>query len=310
MKKLALLISVILYGLPGLAQNSIIEPSVTCLYATKDSTDLYMDLYYPEDGSEGKATIIFAFGGGFKFGHKREEKALKWFRHLTSDGFTVAAIDYRLGLKDFKVTGISKALIDALEKSISMATEDLLCATDFLIRNREMLGIDTSRIIAGGTSAGAITALQAEWEICNGTEAASILPEGFNYAGVISWSGAIYNRKGGPVYEKAPCPTVFFHGMKDNIVTYNKIQLGKRYFGGTGALTKQYEKSGFNYNVYRYPDRGHEVAGTMESSYFEVMRFIESNVLQGERRIVDAIVTDPTLVVPDWAKNGLKGLMN
>lgn len=312
MKKPILSILLILVSISGFAGNGIIEPSITCLYATKDSTDLYMDIYYPRTDSvaDRRTTIIFTFGGGFKEGHKRESKALKWFKRLTDDGFTVAAIDYRLGMKDYRIKGVDAKFIRAMVKSIKMATEDLISATGYLIDNREILDIDTTRIIASGSSAGAITSLQAEWEICNGTSIAASLPEGFNYAGIISYAGGIFNREGGPVYAKEPCPTLFFHGTTDDIVKYSSIRLGKLFFGGTGSITRHYAKNGYNYNVYRYRGRGHEIAGTMSYSYPETIHFIESNVLDGERRTVDAIVTDPSIPTPEWAKGGAKKLLN
>ena len=292
----------------NLEKEIIIEPSQTCLFATKDTCDLYLDIYYHSSGEKAKAAVIYSFGGGFKMGHKREDKALRWFRKLTDDGYDVIAIDYRLGLKGYKITGLNGEFINTAENAVNMAVEDLFSATSYLIENGDSLNIDSSRLIAAGSSAGAIMSLQAEWEICNSTERASVLPEDFNYAGIISYAGAIFNRKGGPVYAKESCPTIFFQGMSDKIVAYDKMQVFNLFFGGTKSIVKYFEKHNFNYNAYRYKGRGHEVAGTMDFSYPEVTRFMETNIINGERRIVDAVVEDPSIPIPDWARGSTKDL--
>ena len=86
--------------------QDLLKPDETFLFAERDSINLYMDVYYPADGSEmtvngvNKPTILYVFGGGFKVGRKDTPTAREWFRLLTDEGFTVAAIDYRLGLKE------------------------------------------------------------------------------------------------------------------------------------------------------------------------------------------------------------------
>ena len=75
--------------------------------------------------------------------------------------------------------------------------------------------------------------MQAEYEISNGTPWASVLPEGFNYAGVMSFAGAILSREGKVDYEKAPCPTLMMHGTSDVLVPYKQIAvLNLGFFGG------------------------------------------------------------------------------
>ena len=171
-----------------------------------------MDIYNPSEGSETKIgekekpTILFMFGGGFIRGQRDDEFYNKWFRQLTDNGYKVVSIDYRLGLKGANKVGIAQAKL--LEKAIHLAVEDLFSATDYIIRNADELKIDPANIVVSGSSAGAISVMQAEYEIANRSKWAKSLPDGFNYAGVISFSGAIFSREGKVDYLNAPCPTM------------------------------------------------------------------------------------------------------
>ena len=182
------------------AEESPITPDGTYLYAERDTCDLYLDVYNPAKGSQTsidgkkKPTIVFMFGGGFIGGTRDDASYNQWFRTLTQNGYRVISIDYRLGLKGSDKVGVAQ--VNVLDKAIHMAVEDLFSATVFMIDNAETLGIDPENIVVSGSSAGAISVMQAEYEICNSTSWTEVLPEGFNYAGVMSFSGAILSRKG------------------------------------------------------------------------------------------------------------------
>jgi len=291
---------------------SRIEPSATYLFAEKDSCSLYLDIYEPAEGSlteidgNQKSTILFVFGGGFVKGTRDNDWQKEWYTGLTGEGFRVVAIDYRLGMKGHKGGNINKAFIKAMDHSIDIAVEDLFSATSFIIDNKDELCIDPDNIVISGSSAGAITVLQGEWEICNSTEMAATLPEGFNYAGVIAFAGAIRNNIGGPAYAKEPCPTLLLYGTEDNTVPFGKVKIGQFYFGGSASLANAYKKAGYNFGVYRFLGNKHEIAGAFTRNLPEEIRFIETNVMKKERRTFDATVTDPS--IEKWKMDGLNGL--
>lgn len=309
MKKiiLAIIAAAISCTLCGAAEPTL-KPSGTYRFAQRDTCDLFLDIYEPAEGSattiggKEKPTVIYVFGGGFISGRRDGKGQIPFYRELTRNGYRVAAIDYRLGLKGVKNPGVNVEFVKRMFATVSMATEDLLSATAFLLEKGGSIGIDPYNLVVCGSSAGAITALQAEWEICNGTDLAKILPKGFNYKGVISFSGAILNKKGGAVYDIEPCPTLLMHGTADKIVTYKKIQFFNICFAGSNEIAKAFIKKGYNYNFLRFTGRGHEIAGSMCLELPEVFRFLETNVMCGERRIVDSEVSDPTIPTPDWAR--------
>jgi predicted esterase len=174
-----------------------------------------------------------------------------------------------------------------------MAVEDLFSATEFIIDNSKELKINPNNLIISGSSAGAITVMQAEYEIANKTSWASVLPEGFNYAGVMSFSGAILSREGKVDYMNRPCPTLMLHGTADELVPYKQIALFNLGFFGGGKLVERFQKYGLNYNMYHFIDYGHEIAGSMDTTLDLQLRFIETNIMLGKMRIIEAWISDP-----------------
>lgn len=298
MKKLISLLFILTAGcLTVSAQNTLLEPDGTYMYERRDTCDLYMDVYNPAKGSETtlmgeqKPAIIFMFGGGFIRGTRDDSSYNSWFRMLTDNGYRVISIDYRLGLKGSSKVGIAQ--VNVLDDAIHMAVEDLFSATNFIIDNADQLDIKTDNIVISGSSAGAISVMQAEYEIANRTAWASVLPEGFNYAGVMSFSGAILSRKGPVRYETAPCPTLMLHGTADKLVPYRQIAFFNLGFYGGGKLVKRFQKFGYDYNMFHFMDYGHEIAGSMYSTLDLQLDFLENNVIQGKKRIIEAWISDP-----------------
>ena len=283
----------------GQTRTKNIEPDGTYMFEKRDTCDLFLDIYNPAKGSkttyngEEKPTIVFMFGGGFIKGTRDDESYNKWFRQLTQNGYRVVSIDYRLGLKGSDKVGIAQ--VNVLDKAIHMAVEDLFSATKFIVDNAEQLGIDPTNIVISGSSAGAITVMQAEYEICNQTSWTETLPDGFRYAGVMSFAGAILSRKGEVKYSLTPAPTMMLHGTADNLVNYKQIKFFNLGFFGGGKLVKRFAKFGYNYNMYHFLGYGHEVAGSMETTLDLQIKFLETNIMEGKKRIVEAWIDDPNV---------------
>lgn len=281
------------------AADKPIEPDGTYMFEKRDTCELFMDVYNPAKGSEtsykgkDKPTVIFMFGGGFIQGTRDDKDYKKWFRQLTDNGYRVISIDYRLGLKGSNKVGVAQ--VNVLDKAIHMAVEDLFSATRFIIDNADQLGVNPANIVISGSSAGAISVMQAEYEICNRTAWAQVLPEDFNYAGVMSFAGAILSRKGEVKYAETPAPTLMLHGTSDALVNYRQIKFFNLGFFGGGKLVKRFEKFGYNYNMYHFLGYGHEIAGSMDTTFDIQLDFLQTNVIEGKRRIVEAWVDDPNV---------------
>ena len=302
-KKLLIIAAITMAGITSedmLAQEHSITPDGTYLFVQRDTCDLFMDVYNPASGSNTtafgleKPTVIFMFGGGFIGGTRDDADYHKWFRQMTENGYRVISIDYRLGLKGSNKVGVAQ--VNVLDKAIHMAVEDLFSATNFILDNADQFGVRPDNIVISGSSAGAISAMQAEYELANRTSWAQVLPEGFRYAGVMSFAGAILSREGKVDYATAPCPTLMLHGTADKVVPYKQIKLFKLGFFGGGKLIERFQKFGYNYNMYHYLDNGHEVAGAMDRTVDLQTAFLENNVMLGQKRTIEAWISDPDIV--------------
>ena len=276
MRKIFTLFVALVYCATVTAQN-------TYLFAERDGEKLYLDHYTAVDTESLRPCVIFAFGGAFARGTRADEGYLPYFKALTEAGYDVVSIDYRKHLaKGIDTKGLKGAVI-TMKNAVEYAAEDMLTATKVVIDNADRLGIDVTKIVACGSSAGAITALQAENMICNGDARAAQLGE-FNYAGVISFAGAIFSVSGAPKWEQTPCPMMLFHGNADSNVPYNKASAMGVGFFGSQYIIKQLQKMDVSYWFYSAQYRDHAIAGDpMYLNLHEIFSFMERVVVKGEK---------------------------
>lgn len=274
----------------------------TYLYAEKDTSKLYLDVYVPQVQNDQHSCLIFVFGGGFINGKRDDNQVQKVKKHYTDKGYVVIAIDYRLGMRGQSNYSALIAL-KKFEAAINMAAEDLISALDFTIKNlleTKEYRINPENILVMGSSAGAITALQTDYAICNGYLNSGILPENFHLAGVISYAGAIFSTHGKPKYKNhAPAPTLLCHGTKDQLVNYKKTQLANIGFFGSDAIARQFKKNGSSYHIRRYPGLGHQVAILYNDEFAFIDQFIDEQVFSKNCIQIDEIYYNAG-IEPKW----------
>ena len=267
----------------GLAQTGSFDAENfekrTLAFAERDST-LYLDFYQKKGDTVIRPCVIFVFGGGFAVGNRDAHAYQSYFINLVSRGIKVASIDYRLGLAGiYDEVGVFNT--KPLGKAINMAVTDLYEATAYLLSEAEELGIAPDNFIASGSSAGAITSLQADWYLKNSHELSQFLPEHFRYAGVISFAGAIFSTTGKPRYASPPSPTLFFHGTDDKTVPYSKRRLLNKGFFGSASLAKHFVKEGYPFALVTEQEAGHSIAvSAMNERLEEILQFIGTAVLK------------------------------
>lgn len=277
-----------------------IAQSKTYEFVKRDSS-LYLDLYQPEvPGISNHFCIVFVFGGGFITGTRNADAYVRYAEKLVEHGYTVACIDYRLGLVGANMKGLNA--VRSLDRAVQMATEDLFAATKFLLEHAAEFNIDPGKIVLCGSSAGAITVLQGDYELCNRTQLASILPADFHYAGVMSFSGAIYSHNGALKYKEQPAPTFILHGIEDRLVPYKSIRCGKLGFFGAKPIIRRFKKFGYPYQAYRYEGLGHEVAGLMLHDFDACNLFINQFILQKKHQQIDATLYDGSVKPMNWGR--------
>lgn len=199
------------------------------VFSIKGNDTLSLDKYevpgfFPANTK--RPVMIFAFGGGFMGGDKASKDYIPYFEFLARNGYVVISTDYRTALahQNWLRVRNQKDFLVVLNRAIDTAVEDFYDATKFIIDKQSKWNIDPSKIMISGSSAGAMTVLQAEYNICNGHALTKCLPAGFNYAGVVSFAGAIAESDS-CTWEKMPCPIMLFHGDADRNVPYDKAFL-------------------------------------------------------------------------------------
>ena len=298
MKRTILLLALLLCTTLSFAQKA-----TTYKVAQRDTCDLFMDVYDPVEipgDTLDRPTILFVFGGGFIMGQRDDPWVLPWFKLLNENGYRVVSVDYRLGLKGIRMRFDLFHLIESAgytKKAVDMGVEDVFASVRYLADHPE-LGVDMDKIVIAGSSAGAMISLSCELEACNRTARAEILPEGFHFAGVMSFAGAIMSDTGKPQYKRTPCPQLLIHGTKDEAVAYEKLGFGRRgLFGSSYLVENVLQPAGFTYQIYRYVGHSHDMAANMMANWPEEKRFLEAAVMRGKALVIDCTIDDPEMPV-------------
>ena len=196
------------------------------IYANKKNTlikgrrmcPLKMDIYEPRGNySEKRPLLVFIHGGAFFTGDKAIEPIVRICRHFASLGYVVASINYRLG---FRPTPTS-----IVEAGFS-AYLDTDAAIRYLLYYKDVYRIDPSKIFVGGSSAGAITALNIafmrEWDYpVSGAEHDRINPwmdDRYSIRAVANLWGAVMDVG---MLVNANTPVISFHARWDPLVPLN-----------------------------------------------------------------------------------------
>lgn len=289
----SLLLAILLAGCtPGThAGNTDEVDKQTYTFAIKGKDTLRLDKYEQigtPDDTAIKPVILFAFGGGFKGGERDNESYIPYFRFLARTGYVVVSTDYRTGLKGIDPSGMTDPgpFASALQNAIGMAVTDFFDATRYILDNSEAWKINPRQIIASGSSAGAVTALQAEYELCNRTPLTQKLPSTFQYAGVISFAGAICSA-GAPEWKETPCPLMLFHGDADPVVPFDKALLNDMGLWGSHFIAGQMQEKQYPYFLYVVENAGHEIAGLpMDTHRYDILSFLNRFVKNQQQAFI------------------------
>ena len=261
-------------------------PTPTTHCFVEGEKPLYLD-HYRAEGEGFHPCVLFAFGGGFSHGNRADARYMPYFEMLLNEGFDVVSIDYRLGMaytldKTEDVGPLEGAW--AMYSSVNYAAEDVLRATDYILRKAVKMQIDISRIVVSGSSAGAIAVLQAENNIANRLSRAKMLGADYNYAGVIAFAGAIYSVLGEPKWLDVPCPIMLFHGNADRNVPYRKATILATGFYGSDYIAEQLHEKGATYYFHSAHYRDHDLAlSPLTDNHEEIISFLKRCVLGKEK---------------------------
>lgn len=264
----------------------------TFTYST--APELKLDRYeVASDTAAMRPAIIFAFGGGFTHGVRDDARYMDYFNFMAREGYVVISIDYRTTLAGFNPSGANamNRFGEALVGAIRTATTDFLTATGYVLANSTQWRIDPTRIIASGSSAGAITALQAVYTLATYRPAA--FPSGFNYAAAVTFAGALLSQ-GAPQVSDNLCPVMMFQGDADMQVPYNKLVLGPIGLYGSEYLATAIKDGGGSGAFLTVLGAGHEMALTpMTENLYDIAGFLNHVLTGGRKEFAWTTVTIP-----------------
>jgi acetyl esterase/lipase len=186
---------------------------------------LQLDAYLPigDPPPDGWPAAVLIHGGGFRNGSRSQSQFATWATELASRGIAAVSIDYRLAgdepivtgdeINDY-FTGLPAAGTPTgrlMAVSQGAAMEDAIAAARWLIGQ----GADPDRLIIGGSSAGAITALNAAYLPDDiGAEA----PE---FAAVLDlWGGITATPGDATAMDPGDPPVWIVHGTADETVSF------------------------------------------------------------------------------------------
>ena len=269
-------------------QNNIQFGSNTDAYG--NNIILTLDVYQPDgDTMIERPLIIWAHGGSFLSGTKNDIDVSQLSNHFALRGYVCASINYRLGIP-FPVNQQSAM------SAVYRAVQDMKAAVRFFRKDAATLNqynINPNMIFAGGSSAGAFTALHlaymntyAELPSVIDTTLLGHLEGNSGNPGYSSEVNAVINLCGAlgdkSWIQPGDIPFVSMHGTVDDVVPYSTAMiyiLGSfpiMIVDGSYSISEHASIQGVNNEMFTYYHAGH-VPYVSNVSYMDTtIRFVSN----------------------------------
>ena len=261
----------------------------TYTYAIKGLDTLKMDVYTPDNIKETDSlpVVVWMHGGGFSGGSRKGKDETNIANFATSKNYIGISISYRLLRKGAKTGFGCKCAKKNKLFTFNQGVLDFLDATQFIHENSDMLQVDTTKIIAAGSSAGAEIILHTVFmkRFFLSTETAY---ENINYAAAISFSGAILNSD--DITTDNAIPTVLFHGTEDTTVPFNTAphhncqpnKTGFMMLDGSHTIAEKLKELETPYYFNIVKGGHHDVANVHINDLDDIFYFLDKTVKKNE----------------------------
>ncbi|NNE34318.1 MAG: T9SS type A sorting domain-containing protein [Rhodothermales bacterium] len=323
-RHLVVLLSLVFFTTPALAQqasclaNRYLKDSFQSLTVTNDilfaqapldaggTQDLFLDLYEPtSDPAISRGLLILAHGGSFDFGSRSDIEDLS--RDFATRGYLVASIDYRLVAPNETDT---LAFLDGVVK----ARSDMKAAIRFFVEDAagaNLYKVDTNYVFIGGTSAGAITAVNTGmWNSGDPTPAylqtildnnggwdgnsSTNTQHGSDVRAVLNYSGATARST---FIDAADPPLYSVHDELDTMVRYDEgpqiLDSGAViHLAGSGSLKTQADLVGLENSLFTIWSSADHI-----SYFYDNAPLYELPVIDGSSLFLHNIICDQVLAI-------------
>lgn len=281
---------IIFYSLLFLTFSVFSQVKVTThIYAIKGQDTLKMDVYTPSQlkKRDSVPVMLWMHGGGFIGGRRDYPSEVKFAELAAQKGYLGISISYRLTRKgQLAGFGCDCPKADKL-LTFKNAAIDFMDAAKFIYDNKELLGADTTRIIAGGSSAGAEGMLNAVYMREYFIDDLKFY-EKVKFAGVFSLAGAMVNAD--YITKTNALPSVFFHGTADNLVPFGSAahhlckpeRKGYIILDGSATIVDKLLELEMPYYFHKVIGGRHEMSAIPFEQLNEVFNFFNQTIMKRE----------------------------
>ncbi|WP_152611469.1 alpha/beta hydrolase [Psychroserpens damuponensis] len=280
----------------NLSANSKQKPSVenvsfkTYTYAIKGTDTLKMDVFTPKniDKNVKLPLLLWMHGGGFSGSHRAYPDDKNLVKYAANNQHYIGiSIDYRLLRKNTATGfGCDCPKDDKLE-TFKQAAIDYLDAAKYIVEHANELQVDITKIIAGGSSAGAEGSLNAvfmrDYFIADKEKYKDV-----KFAGVFSCAGAIVNAS--YITKENAVPSVLYHGTKDQLVPFDNAphhycdpnKDGYIMLDGSNVIAKKLElfDTAYYFNIVK--EARHEISRIPFEELDIVFNFFDRTIINDE----------------------------
>ncbi len=275
------------------------QNKATYTYAIKGSDTLKLDVHSPENmkPNDSLPVLLWMHGGGFSGGTRdNTHHEQKLAEYVTTKGYIGISISYRLLRKGTETGfGCDCPKADKLE-TFKQAGLDYLDAAKFVFDNKTELQIDPTKIIAGGSSAGAEGVLNAVYMKSFFIDDLEHYKD-VSFAGVFSLAGALVNAE--YITKHNALPTVLFHGTDDNLVPFASAphhycspeKPGYLLLDGSETIAVKLDELETAYYLHKVIGGRHELSSIPFDGLDAVFEFFDKTVLHDEVIQTKKIIT-------------------
>ena len=205
---------------------------------TGSNVTLTLDAYYVNGTQTNRPVVILTHGGGFGAGDKGYTVAQGNFypdmaTAFATNGFVAFSINYRLW----------PGCPGGCPGEIDMAVEDVMTALGWIRAHRTDYGVDATRVLIAGDSAGGGLAVNTSYQSANENSFLGCIGL---WAGVPPYGSDVHPVNLYPITAQTP-PTCLIHGTADTVVPYaTSVNLSSN-LTAAGVYNELHPLAGYNH---------------------------------------------------------------